>query len=199
MEKSRRIIGLPVIVIPGEKELGFVKDVVYNSKEKQVKAVIIEKMEGKSGTGLIMLEDINEISSDGILINKENEKRIEQYHYKKGNKNYNKSKTKKTLKIGCSEQLKEIKDTKIYSKSGNELGVVKDVLFDYRTGNIEGVEISDGIFQDLMEGRKIIPLIGKYEFREDGLLVDNDAVEEIIDTGGGIKNKLFGESKIYLP
>ncbi|NSW89171.1 MAG: PRC-barrel domain-containing protein [Firmicutes bacterium] len=199
MEKSRRIIGLPVIVIPGEKELGFVKDVVYNSKEKQVKAVIIEKMEGKSGTGLIMLEDINEISSDGILINKENEKRIEQYRYKKGNKNYNKSKTKKTLKIGCSEQLKEIKDTKIYSKSGNELGVVKDVLFDYRTGNIEGVEISDGILQDLMEGRKIIPLIGKYEFGEDGLLVDNDAVEEIIDTGGGIKNKLFGESKIYLP
>ena len=41
--------------------------------------------------------------------------------------------------------------------------------------------------QDLSEGRKIIPLIGKYEFGEDMLLVDNDAIEEAISTGGGIK------------
>lgn len=80
---------------------------------------------------------------------------------------------------------------KVYSRSGWELGVIKDILFDYKTGNIEGVEVSEGIYQDLSEGRKIIPLIGKYEFGEDILLVDNDAFEESISTGGGIKNRIF--------
>jgi uncharacterized protein YrrD len=97
-------------------------------------------------------------------------------------------------KAADGEELGEkggIRGLKIFTRSGEELGEVKDVLFDNRTGMVEGVEVSDGLYQDIVHGRKILPLFGKVEFSEDILFVDREAVEEMTKTGGGIKNKFL--------
>jgi len=39
-------------------------------------------------------------------------------------------------------------------------------------------------------------LIGKVEFGEENILVDNEAVEEMMETGGGIKNLIEGNKKV---
>jgi uncharacterized protein YrrD len=80
---------------------------------------------------------------------------------------------------------------KVFSKEGGELGFVKDVLFDSKSGKVESLEISDGLFQDVLQGRKMLPLFGKVEMGEDFAIVGNEAVEEMQDTGGGIRNKLL--------
>ena len=170
IERYSEIVGLPVICVPGGKMLGIVRDIAFCNKERQAKAIFIENTGINRNRCLIMLEDIDKIGKDAVIIKDiEKKKKIKE----------------KTFKVG------KLKEMKVYSKSGWELGVIKDILFDCKTGNIEGVEISEDIYQDLSKGRKIIPLIGKYEFGEDILLVDNDAVEEAISTGGGIKNRFF--------
>jgi len=60
-------------------------------------------------------------------------------------------------------------------------------LFDLKHGKIDGIEVSDGLLQDIVKGRSVLPLIGKVEFGEENILVDNEAVEEMMETGGGIK------------
>lgn len=82
----------------------------------------------------------------------------------------------------------EVIGLRVYSKSGEDMGVVKDVIFDYKSWTIDGVEISDGLIQDIVKGRSVLPLIGKVEFGESILLVDKEAVEEMTETGGGLKN-----------
>ena len=80
----------------------------------------------------------------------------------------------------------EIKGLKVYTKTGQDLGVVNDILFDQKTGTIEGVEVSDGVLQDIVLGRKVVPLFGKVEFSSESMLVDKEALDEMTSTGGGL-------------
>jgi uncharacterized protein YrrD len=58
------------------------------------------------------------------------------------------------------------------SKSGESLGLLKDVYFQEELGTIVGYEITDGFFSDITEGKQVIesgkpPAIGK-----DAIIVD---------------------------
>jgi uncharacterized protein YrrD len=65
------------------------------------------------------------------------------------------------------------------------------VIFDIQSGKIEAFEISDGILQDIIQGRRLLPLFGRVELGEEVAVVEKEAVDEMIDSGGGIKNKLL--------
>jgi len=47
------------------------------------------------------------------------------------------------------------------------------------------------MIQDVMQGRKLIPLFGKVELGEEFAVVGSEAVEEMEETGGGIRNRLL--------
>ena len=61
------------------------------------------------------------------------------------------------------------------------------------------MEVSDGLLQDIITGRNILPLFGKVEFGEENILVDKEAVEEMLSNGGGLKKKLFGTDEKTKP
>jgi len=121
---------------------------------------------------IIYTDDIVNIGKDAVIIKEENSL-----------KNY-----KKTKKSHEFTEKGEVIGLRVISKKGEDVGIVKDVIFDYKHNCIEGFEISDGLIHDLVKGRSVLPLIGKVEFGEEIILVDNDAVEEIMETGGGISN-----------
>jgi len=172
MERQNKIVGLPVICKDNGKSLGIVKNIVYNIEEKRVKAIVVKKEGIKPAEKFLKLEAIEEFGEDAIIVKQEAEacEKVSDIN---------------DIEIdGITGQ--KMKEMKVYSRSGIELGVIKDVLFDCSTGAIEGVEVSDGLVEDLVKGRKLIPFIGNCEFGEDNLLVDRDALEETIDTGRGL-------------
>ena len=69
--------------------------------------------------------------------------------------------------------------------------MITDITFDSSTGRLESLEVSDGLLQDLVKGRQMLPLFGKVEFGEENVLVEKEAVEEMVNSGGGIKNRLL--------
>ena len=174
MEKYSEIVGLPVICIENGKKLGNIKDLIFCPKTKEVKAFLLETKGYRISKMIILMKDILNLGKDAIIVNE--------------------AACLKSLKeVEKSDALKgrgEIKGLRIYSRSGEDLGIVKDILFDNHTGIIEGVEISDGLFQDLMQGRNVLPLFGKVEFGDENILVDREAIEEMSHTGGGLKKKL---------
>lgn len=172
MEKYSEVLGLPVICVENGKKVGVVKNIIFCPKKKKLLAFLLECKSYEFSKKIILTEDIINIGKDAVIIDEEN--------------------TLKALrKVKNSDEFideGEMLGLRVYSKNGEYMGVVKDVLFDYKNNSIEGVELSDGLLQDIVKGRNILPFIGKVEFGEDIILVDRDAVEEIMETGGGLKN-----------
>ena len=176
MNKYSEVVGLPVICSDNGKLIGIIRNIIFNLDTRTVEAFVLEKTGLVNSRKVLYLKDVVRLGKDAVIIENDN----------------------------CTISWKEAKSLvlrnentlagfRVFSRSGKEMGIVKDVLFDYKTGLIEGVELSDSLFNDLMNGRNILPLFGKVEFGEDIILVDNEAVEEMTNTGGGIRNKFFNE------
>jgi len=174
LEKYSEVVGLPVICMETGKKAGIISDVIFCPEDKSIRAFFIETKGIRNNKKIILKEDILNIGKDALIIR-------------------SLSCIKPLKKAGKNAELtnNRINGLKVYTKEGNDLGVVKDILFDANTLKIEGVEVSDGLFQDIIQGRKIVPLFGKVEFSNEFMLVGKEAIEEIIYTGGGLRNKLF--------
>jgi uncharacterized protein YrrD len=177
LERYSEVVGLPVLCADNGKRLGTVKDVIFSPRHKCVFGLLLERKGTSIWGKLIRLKDILSLGRDAVIINDSScltaAKDVD------GNEEY-KSRGK-------------ILGLRIFAKSGKDLGVIEDVMFDYRSGHIEGVEVSDGLLQDIYKGRRILPLFGKFEFSQENLLVDREALEEMTDTGGGISKILQDE------
>ncbi|MEH7109524.1 PRC-barrel domain-containing protein [Bacillus sp. JJ1764] len=60
----------------------------------------------------------------------------------------------------------------LLSKSGESLGLLKDVYFQEELGTIVGYEITDGFFSDIMEGKKMIHSEKPLTIGKDAIIVD---------------------------
>lgn len=174
MIKYSEAIGLPVITAADASRVGNVKDIVFCPKNKEVIGYIIEKRNFETKTWFVNSDEVFSLGHDALI--------IEAATSLKG---YRKSQLKAKLK-----DKGDIIGLRLYSVGGCEIGMVKDVLFDYETSRVEGVEVSDGLLQDILQGRTIIPLFGKVEFGDESILVGSEALEESKSTGGGIKKIL---------
>jgi uncharacterized protein YrrD len=177
MERYSEVVGLPVICIDTGRKLGIVSDVIFCPKRKEVKGFEVERKGCEIRKKIILLNEVANVGSDAVVV-----------------KDY--SCIKRMRNLNSNEELKDygvVNGLHIYSKNGEDLGVVKDILFDCSTGSIEGLEISDGLLQDIYKGRNILPLFGKVEFSNESILVDREAVEEMSPTGGGLKKLLNNE------
>ena len=180
LNKYSELLGLPVICSDNGKLIGLIKNVILNLETRTVEALVFEKDGLVNKRKVLLLKDVIRLGRDAVII--ENDRCT--IPWKEAGKNL--TLNKENILMGF----------RVYSKSGKEMGIVKDILFDYKTGLIEGVELSDSLFNDLINGRNILPLFGKVEFGEDIILVDSEAVEEMTNTGGGIRNKFFNDKML---
>ena len=172
MERYSEVLGLPVICVEDGKKVGVVKNIIFCPKRKKLLAFLLECKSYELNKKVVLQEDIINLGKDAVII-----KDLSSLQTLRKAKNTDEF-TEKGEVIGL----------RVYSKAGDDMGVVKDVIFDYKSWTIDGVEISDGLIQDIVKGRSVLPLLGKVEFGESIILVDKEAVEEMTETGGGLKN-----------
>lgn len=60
----------------------------------------------------------------------------------------------------------------LLSKSGNSLGLLKDVYFLEELGTIVGYEVTDGFFTDITEGKQVIETYLPAQIGKDAIIVD---------------------------
>lgn len=169
------VLNLPVICVDSGKKAGVVKDIIFSLENKTVKALLLEHKTIALGKKIIMKENLLSIGGGAVVI--ENDGCIADIN--------------RMAYLEAFQDEGSLLGIKVFSKAGGELGVVKDVIFDEDTGKIEGFEISDGLIQDVMQGRKLLPLFGRVELGEEIAIVGSEAVEEMEGTGGGLRNRLL--------
>lgn len=180
LEKYSEVIGLPVICVENGKKIGIIKDVLFSTKFREVKGFQLERKGYQIRKKVILLKDVLNLGKDALIVNECNCPKFL-------------SKVEKEYELKDNEKIKGLK---VYSRSGEDLGIVNDVLFDYKNGLIEGIEVSDGFFQDIVLGRKVVPLFGKVEFSSENILIDKEAFDEMTTTGGGLKKIITGETVV---
>ncbi len=175
LHRYSEVLNLPVICADSGKKAGAVKDILFSRNSREVKALLLEHKGLTLNKRVVFISELLGLGGGAAVVNG----------------------------AGCIAELdreafaKAFSDAgsllgiRVFSKSGGEIGVIRDVMFDIRTGKIESFEISDGLFQDIMQGWKQLPLFGKVELGEEFAIVDSEAVNEMEETGGGIKNKLL--------
>jgi uncharacterized protein YrrD len=175
MLRYSEILGLPVICADSGKKSGIVKDIIFSPGEREVKAILLENKGISLKKKVVQLREVLNIGDGAVILDN----------------------AQCVAYIGRSRYAVEFADEgcilglKVFSKTGDDMGIVKDVVFDWKSGRIEGFEISDGLLQDIIQGRKVMPLSGRVEFGEDSIIVEKEAVDEMLDIGGGLRNKLL--------
>jgi uncharacterized protein YrrD len=174
LHRYSEVLNLPVICADSGEKAGIVKDVLFSLKSREVKALLLESKGLIPGRRAVLISNLLRLGDNAAIISKAS---------------CVSNMSRKAYKDAFGDEARPL-GLRVYSENGGELGIVKDVIFDIQTGKIEGFEISDGLFQDIIQGRKILPLFGRVEFGEELAIVEREAVDEMEETGGGIKNRL---------
>lgn len=172
MQRYSEVIGKDV-VLPNGKRLGEVKEVLFLSEKLEFTGIVLGKGSFEISKRTVARENIVSIDKEVLVRDLDSLKKIK--------------------RKGANDTFKSTVDLKgmpVCIVKGKEIGFIEDVLFNFKTGHIEGIELGDGLLHDVMSGRKVVPLIGKSEIAGEHMLVSKEAVEEIIESRRGINKYL---------
>lgn len=169
MVSYNKILGLPLLLLNEGRKAGIIHEVVFNIYNSAIEGLINNEI-GKKRK-FIGLSDIKLLDNKVVIQDSKNIK------------NWDKSKNDNNRFICGKELIKK----KVFDYNGNDLGYVCDVFMDFEIGSLEAFNLTDGIIEDLFEGRKIIPVFGKTVLKEEGLFVGKESIEEFVDVRKGIK------------
>lgn len=156
--------GVPVVCLKDGERLGFVGDALYDG-DNNVKGFMIEGDNGFTGRftkKYIALDDILKLSRDVCVVYGEGCVR----------------KFSKKSPLKQKSGLEDIMGRSVVSGSGEKLGVVHDMVFDIETGSLEGLELSKGFMNDMIEGRRVIFMRDGVEFGKEYIIAGSENNDE---------------------
>lgn len=166
--KRESVIGLPVIDAKSQKHIGIVKDIYTNEKGTHIDGMYIT-CNGWGRNDIDVPFIGTTIGTDTIIAEGE---------ILSGVKHKNGDSIEKLLK------------KHVVREDGQGLGVISDLLLDPLTGRIEGLEISEGLIDDLLKGRQMMPYLPYEQGNGDVIVISMEQAEKCRPYNKGIKNML---------
>ncbi|SDY46237.1 Uncharacterized protein YrrD, contains PRC-barrel domain [Proteiniborus ethanoligenes] len=157
MKKESELIGLPVVCKKNGSKLGTIKEIIYSRKKYRVLGFIIKEGRIFKDIKIIQFQNIDSIGKDAVII--KNEAVIEKAN--------SLPEIKELLKD------KKLTEEEVLTESGESIGHVKDILIDRHKGKIIGFILTDGLFQDLKEGRNVLLYSREIFFGESSIIISN--------------------------
>lgn len=169
IKRGCEIIGLPVICLNNSCKVMEVKDIVYDQQSNKLIAIVIEEGKFFHEKRIIRIENIISIEEEKVNI-------------------YDNSQIEKVqINPLIHFMYSELLGREILLENGKSLGFVQDVIIDLVSVQLVSIVITEGIFDDLMDGRPILPINKKLSFIEDSLVISNSMGQSIIYNTGGFK------------
>lgn len=139
------LIDLPIKTILGEANTKLtVKSVLLDGNKNKLAALVCKEGTIKRYCNIIPYERIVSIDINGIVISDE-------------------TCIKRILQRDITDfiQLEDIINKDIKSNTGDFHGILTDVYINLLTGAITGYELSEGYLDDIINGRKMINIVGE--------------------------------------
>ncbi len=155
-----KILNLPVLDVSSGEKTGFVKEFIFNFEKYKISGFLVQTAFLKKNV-FLPAGDIENIGSDAIMIKS-----------KKDLKNINK-KIKKDLKL--TRKIK-ILHQKVITKSGEELGKMRDFFVDDVSFFLQKIEVQGSIWKSLFKGKLLIARDQIITIGQDAIIVEDAAV-----------------------
>lgn len=169
MIKASEIIDVPIQEFQSKIIICTVYDILLNTDSTKVIGFLCHKKGLKRNSYALFLKDIVSKSYNSILV-----------------KSLDVIKNMKEIKkINFGSSYKEtILNKIVIDNKGELIGILRDMVFDLTTGYLLSFELSEGYFDDILTGRKLIKAYSGYYFSENNIIVPyKDLVQ---DQGRGL-------------
>lgn len=151
MHKGRELVGLPVVAQEKGEELGRIQDLLYDEQTRALKAVVLDGGNWLREPRVIAFEELTPRGPKTFSI-------------------ANKLAISHEMPAG-TRRWQGTKGLRLLNNEGAELGLVEDLVVDLPSGRITALEVSTGLVNDLMEGRKEIALTGQVNWGTDAVII----------------------------
>jgi len=162
MRRTRDIVGLPVLDLRTGNQIGWVQDVVFDSRGEEVRGILLESTHLFQQARGIPREAITAFGKDALTVSDGTVQEI----------------------VGTTWSQKV--GNHVYTQSGDGQGTIQDVFLDDRGQRVVGFEISDGLWTDLVRGRGAVWQQHVMVDGENVLIVDDQASPWSDYTKGGL-------------
>ncbi|SKA04657.1 PRC-barrel domain-containing protein [Selenihalanaerobacter shriftii] len=156
MYKGHEIIDLPVINLQTGKEVGSVEDITFDPETKSITGLIIDGGSWLQGKQMIPYDELHSIGEDAVTI--EDESAVTK-----------RDKNKECLNGAAGSVI----GIRVVTNDGKELGNIEDIILDPINGQLDAYELTDGLVQDILEGRGLLNISNDLKYGEDVVIVSN--------------------------
>ncbi len=162
VQKGREVIGLPVVALGTADELGLVEDLLWSHTDLEISALVVNDQ-------FLPFSEIRSVGTDAVTIS--GEKALQQdYAFSEGA-----GFPERTALAGAANKVLSVAKVggmPILSGDGHNLGTLSDVIFDKNSGKLSGYELSTGVVDDFISGRKIISPRVILSWGEEAIIAD---------------------------
>jgi uncharacterized protein YrrD len=157
LHKSQEVIGTPVVIQESGKQLGAVVDLLFDSEQQQFVGCSIEHCGWWRHRKFLPREEIVFAGRDAVMVLAA----TSLVTFTKKHRAYT------CLLVG--EQ--RLKGRSVMLHNGTFLGLLENVYFSIDLGTLEGYELSNGLWNDLRDGRKWIQITDPIDWNNEKLIV----------------------------
>ncbi|MTI48976.1 PRC-barrel domain-containing protein [Sporosalibacterium faouarense] len=159
MKRERDVISLPILDKNQGNKIATIKDIVYSKNKLRILGFLVSDGNFFPTLKYIQFKNIESIGSDAIMIKSrmalEDPRAFPEIE-------------------SLIEEKRRINGEEVLTENGDSLGLVYDTIFDGSNGKILGFVLTDGLFQDLKEGRNILPCMKGITYGDQALIVSNE-------------------------
>ncbi|KAB2951276.1 hypothetical protein F9B85_12980 [Heliorestis acidaminivorans] len=170
MLKGRDLLQRPLLESPTGKVLGHITDLVIETEKAKITGLAIETEDHKRKKLLwnkIHIED--DLIYLTAKLDEAEEKEVDEVQ-----EAHEEQERPEVQEESKSLNLSQLRGHNVTTESGKELGEVGDIIFDKDHGKIVALEVSDGLFQDLLTGRLQLPWPDIIHCTTEDITVSND-------------------------
>jgi uncharacterized protein YrrD len=172
MRKGRDIVGKSVIAYNTGEKFETVTDLVFDQVNNVLLGFLVDEGGWFTSAKVIPLSQVQAIGRDAIIV-------------------ATKDAVAEANSIPAIESVLNhnniLKDTRIMTVDGRDLGTMVDLFFDETTGAVEGYEVSGGMFADAYSGRSFVPAPQTIKIGEDVAFIPSETADLMEEQVGGVK------------
>lgn len=174
--KSGTLVGHRVLALDGGSDLGRVRQIIFNTSNARAAALLLEDKDlfGLLDAQVVVWEQIREIGEDAVMV--QDARALQKAGGIPG-------------MTALLERKHLMPGAKLYTEGGTGLGNISDVLFN-REGAIESYELSSGLIEDALRGKRYLPATHPLRLGEEVAFVESSAAEDLRTTMPELKSTL---------
>lgn len=164
MQSLFELLGLSVLCIETGKQVGEVEEALLSVRDATLDSLVVSGGTWLTEKKLLPFAQLHRVGPDAVTVRSDAALLPWPEGYAAQHKLY---------------AAKELRGKRLDSEAGAHLGVLADIVFDSRTGEIRSYLVSDGWVSDLLHGRAEMPLPQAQTVCEDRIIVP-ESMEKLL-------------------